>query len=296
MMRTTARCGMAVAAVVALMSAGLALTGPAQAMGSGDAYEDLQVGVTYTVYEPSYTGGMKLTHTGTQWTCEDGAEQNMLGGYGHRWKGGFNVNEGKPICSDPGGDGWDAGTVMVQGVKAHMEVYCDPADSAQWTSCSRSDMAKYGGALEFTLPGVGSLRSTDIIIETLGARPLSARQMVKVARSLRAVASQPVIGGMTSCTQAALSDALSATMGKREVLVSIDSFACADGWAYVFATVGDGRGHDIGVTQVFEAEGQFWILKDRQKVCGTVDVNHPSVRPADSQVPAAIWANGCDTD
>ncbi len=294
-MRSPTRIGIAVAAALCVAGSGLAGVGPAAAMGSGNPYEDLQVGVTYTVYQPAYTGGLKLTHTGTQWSCPEGTEQNMLAQYGGRWSGGFTVNEGKPICSDPGGDGFDAGTVLVQGVKAHLEVYCDPSNAAQWKSCSRADMATYGGALSFTLPGQGKLRPTDVILETLGRHPLSARKLIKAARSMRAIAAQP-IGGMVTCTQADFGDVIAAGLPKGEVLVSVDSFACDSGWAYAFATLGDGKGHDIVVTDVFEAEGQFWIPKDRAKVCGTIDMNQPAGRPADSQVPAAIWANACNTN
>ncbi|MDA9293033.1 hypothetical protein N9Q18_00960 [bacterium] len=35
---------------------------------------------------------------------------------------------------------------------------------------------------------------------------------------------------------------------------------------------------------VLEAEGQFWINKDRGEVCGS--------GPDDSQVPASLWAEG----
>ena len=52
--------------VLALTAAvGVALTafaaGPAQAMGSGNNYADFQVGVSYTVYQPTYTNGLKQT-------------------------------------------------------------------------------------------------------------------------------------------------------------------------------------------------------------------------------------------
>ena len=39
-----------------------ALASPSMAMGSGDDYEDYQVGVGYTVYEPSNTANLKLTN------------------------------------------------------------------------------------------------------------------------------------------------------------------------------------------------------------------------------------------
>jgi hypothetical protein len=48
----------------------VALVSPAQAMGSSDAYENIQVGVTYTVYEPSFTAGLKATHIGGNDLCQ----------------------------------------------------------------------------------------------------------------------------------------------------------------------------------------------------------------------------------
>ena len=50
-----------VCCVVAASVTALAISPPAGAMGSGNPYEDLQVGVTYTVYEPTYTSGLKLS-------------------------------------------------------------------------------------------------------------------------------------------------------------------------------------------------------------------------------------------
>jgi hypothetical protein len=54
--------------------------------------------------------------------------------------------------------------------------------------------------------------------------------------------------------------------------------------------------HGINVTYVFEAEGQFWVPKDRAAVCGTIAADAPASRPADSQVPDAIWATACNTN
>ena len=45
-----------------------------------------------------------------------------------------------------------------------------------------------------------------------------------------------------------------------------------------------------------EAEGQFWILKDRGDVCGSIpeiDDNGQPIRPDDAQVPVSMWALAC---
>jgi hypothetical protein len=268
----------------------------AHAMGSDDPYEDLQVGVSYTVYEPANTAGLKLAHTGSQYACPAGTEQNMIAVYGKSRTTPMEIVEGRPICSDPVGTGKALGTVSVLGAKAYVTVFCDLSNAKQSKNCSRNDMAKYGGALSVRLPAYGKLRSTDVIIQTYGTKPLSFAALLKVARSMRPVAAPSVIGGTATCTQTDFSDAIAAGLPKGQVLVSVDKFQCDSGWAYVFATLGDGKGHDIGVTYVFEAEGQFWIPQDRSKVCGTEVSGHPDQRPDDAQVPAGIWSNGCNTN
>ena len=49
--------------------------------------------------------------------------------------------------------------------------------------------------------------------------------------------------------------------------------------------VGTGKSQ-YTATLVFEAEGQFWIPQDRQKVC----------KSPGNQVPAAIYQDACNTN
>lgn len=65
------------------------------------------------------------------------------------------------------------------------------------------------------------------------------------------------------------------------------AFKCADGWAVAFPNSGSGY-QAIQVTVVLEAEGQFWIPKDRGKVCGN--------SAADSEVPKSLYRDGCQTN
>ena len=78
------------------------LVSPAQAMGSSDAYENIQVGVTYTVYEPSFTAGLKATHIGGNDLCQAGTEENVSSRYGKSNGRQFMITEGNPMCSDIG--------------------------------------------------------------------------------------------------------------------------------------------------------------------------------------------------
>lgn len=65
------------------------------------------------------------------------------------------------------------------------------------------------------------------------------------------------------------------------------TYRCADGWAVAFPNVGSGEA-EVTVTAVFEAEGQFWIPKDRAQVCGET--------ASDSEVPKSLYKAACQTN
>ena len=104
------------------------------------------------------------------------------------------------------------------------------------------------------------------------------------------------IGGTVECSESALRAGLE---GYTDEIVSVDGFECQDGWAVVFLSV-DGGSDDpqstIAGIAVLEAEGQFWISKDRVDVCGSIpeidDAGQP-IRPDDAQVPASLWGAAC---
>lgn len=88
------------------------------------------------------------------------------------------------------------------------------------------------------------------------------------------------IGGTVKCDKKSLT-----TAAKNSVdgYVSLDDWKCDQGWAVVFVVT-----EDYEETVVFEAEGQFWILKDGADVCGT--------GPADATIPATLYDPGCTTN
>jgi hypothetical protein len=161
------------------------LIAPAQAMGSGDAYENMQVGVTYTVYEPSFTAGLKARHIGGNDLCPKGTEENLTAQYGKGNTRNFTITEGNPMCFDIG-LGATVLRTTINGSSAFVQAYCDPASPKK---CTKADVIKYGGHLEVTLPGVNGLRPTRIWIETYGGKNLSAQQLVQIAKSLTPVGS-----------------------------------------------------------------------------------------------------------
>lgn len=180
-MNRFARLGL-VAASAAALAAGLA-TSPATAMGTGNPYQDLQVGVGYTVYQPSFTAGLKMSHGGSNSVCPAGTEANLSVSYGTHGKREFTVSEGSPMCWDIA-TGPTVLTTTIQGAKAEVVAYCDPS---MGTKCKASDVLKYGGHLSVTLPAKAPYRSTTVWIETYGKKNLSAQQLVQIAKSMTPV-------------------------------------------------------------------------------------------------------------
>ena len=92
------------------------------------------------------------------------------------------------------------------------------------------------------------------------------------------------VGGTATCDAASL---VKAAQGADPNVTGLDepnAFQCADGWAYADVDTGSGSDQYAGVV-VFEAEGQFWVPKDRAEVCKA---------PGD-QVPASLYQSACET-
>lgn len=103
------------------------------------------------------------------------------------------------------------------------------------------------------------------------------------------------VGGMTSCTKDELAEAATGAaqaMGADNVY-TIDDLRCAEGWAVTTGLLADKRNPGTGAPTsfVFEQEGQFWVLQDKAKVCGTRPTT--TTAPADAAIPAALFIEGC---
>lgn len=175
-------------AAAASTAAVLALAGPAHAMGSGNPFEDLQAGVTYTVYSPTYTAGLNVVAAGGNPATAPGIEENLAASYGKKNGRNVTIYEGNPLGSDPG-YGKLVMTTTVQGAKARVYAFCDPATPSQWRSCSPASVSKVGGYLLVTLPAAKGLRPTFVQMETDGPKALSAQQLVQIAKGLQPITS-----------------------------------------------------------------------------------------------------------
>ena len=166
-------------------TAGLALTclvaGPAQAMGSGNNYADFQVGVTYTVYQPTYTNGLKQTlFRGNAGDAGCSAEETFSAVYGSSKGRQFSITEGNPICRDIG-QGLTVLTTTIKGAKATVTAYCPPPGKG----CTAKDVKKWGGNIKVIFPAGNSyLRPTQIWIETLKGHAIGANELIKIAQRM----------------------------------------------------------------------------------------------------------------
>ena len=168
------------AAAVAIVAATAA---PAAAMGSGNGYVDMQGGVTYTVYSPTFTAGLNIASVGGNTATAPGMEENLVAAYGKANGRNFTIYEGNPLGSDPGA-AIPVLSTTVQGKAATVFAFCDPAQAKR---CKSADVGKVGGYLKVTLAAAKGLRPTVVVIETDGSKPIAAQQLVRIAKGLQPI-------------------------------------------------------------------------------------------------------------
>ena len=105
----------------------------------------------------------------------------------------------------------------------------------------------------------------------------------------------PMVGGMTECTEDALAPfatGAAQAMGPDNIY-TVSDLHCADGWAVTGGVLANKANPDMGAPTsfVFEQEGQFWVVKDKAKVCGTNPTT--TTAPADALIPATLFLPGC---
>ena len=126
--------------------------------------------------------------------------------------------------------------------------------------------------------------------------PAPTGNSVEAQRSSANTPSDPaVVGGMTSCTKAELADAATAAAQilDPDNVYTIEDLLCADGWAVTTGILANKGDPSVGAPTsfVFEQEGQFWVLQDKAKVCGTMPTT--TTAPGDATIPAELFIPGC---
>ena len=171
--------------VLAVVSAVVLVTAvSALASGSPNKWENIQVGVTYRLYQPGTTLGMKLNKLKTA-SCGVGHDVWVAATYG-TYKGtlfsntrGFALYEGHPICSNPG-ESTKVGSPKIMGVKAYLGVYCSPPKK-----CTIAQGFKNGFTLQWKAkPSAPYKKNTTM---QLDSSHLTLAQVLKIAKHLKPV-------------------------------------------------------------------------------------------------------------
>lgn len=110
---------------------------------------------------------------------------------------------------------------------------------------------------------------------------------------------EEMVGGMTECTQENLETAATdyAVSLGADNMYTFEGLECADGWAVTSGILGPKDAPADGpmgapTSFIFQAEGQFWVPKTQESVCGTYE---DGTYPADAEIPEALYTAGCLT-
>ena len=173
---------MKITKVFAVIAALAISTSGAQAMFLGDYFQNAQTRVSYVVYKPSDTAGLKLTSF-KMLECGAGLEQwiAIKYGSGKKFIEIFQNMSGKP-CSDPGLSK-KLTSVKVNTSSAQVRVYCDPSKPAAFKKCTTAEIAKVGGYLMFTATNKVKMKSTQIQVQGVGG--VTYKQLLAVAKNLK---------------------------------------------------------------------------------------------------------------
>jgi hypothetical protein len=158
----------AAAVVAALVTAAGALAGAAQAPNQWD---HAQVGLTYPVYEPTATLGLRLAKFALL-PCTPGQDESVFAEYGNAYKGrnfgrvrGFSIGEGYPTICANAGIAKHVGTRTVNGARVRVSVYCDPTER-----CTLADGLTHGYVLQWRQPF--RLTLPELLRVSAGLRPV----------------------------------------------------------------------------------------------------------------------------
>lgn len=151
----------------------------ASAMGSGDKFQDLQTGVSYKVYKPSNTLGLKPLNFEVR-DCKlfPKKDSYLLAGYGGMDQGIALVESSAQFNCAGVDHPQSLGSIKINGISAKIGIYCP-------SKCKASDFSKFGGEITYTTPKSKTLGSTFIRVGTQGGYTL--KELTTFAKSLKPV-------------------------------------------------------------------------------------------------------------
>ena len=159
---------------------------PATAVAASDKFSDSQTTLSYSVYKPSNTLGLKTSKFSLLQCLPD--EQDWLfvqyGGTVRYLQ--IMQTMGGVKCSDPGLSKY-LRAALVNGNKAKVYAYCDPTQMslAAYKRCGIEDIGRVGGYLIYTTKAVKPYASTEIQVQGFGG--ITYAQLLAVAKGLKTV-------------------------------------------------------------------------------------------------------------
>jgi hypothetical protein len=155
---------------------------PATAVAASDKFSDSQTTLSYSVYKPSNTLGLKTSKFSLLQCLPD--EQDWLfvqyGGTVRYLQ--IMQTMGGVKCSDPGLSKY-LRAALVNGNKA--KVYATQMSLAAYKRCGTEDIARVGGYLIYTTKAVKPYASTEIQVQGFGG--ITYAQLLAVAKGLKTV-------------------------------------------------------------------------------------------------------------
>jgi len=154
----------------------------ANAMGSGNKYIDAQAGLSYQIWQPGSTGDLIL-NSFKLLSCGAKNEQWLAAIYGEQRSVQFLETDAAVQCSNPG-IGVKVATATINGSKATIVAFCNPAITKQWKNCKTGDIHNYGGYAMWKTKATKLLHATSIEVLVSG---LSYADLLKMSRAMTPV-------------------------------------------------------------------------------------------------------------
>jgi len=165
---------------ISLVALLLLLLNSPLAPASSDKYQTLQSQVSYQVYQPSNTLGLKPLNFEVR-PCRlfPKREKYLLAGFGGM-DHGISIVETSAQYNCTGVDNpQPLGTTTINGIRANVGIYCASKN------CKKSDFTTHGGEITFVTPKTKSRASTYIRVGTQGGFTLN--QLITFANGLKVV-------------------------------------------------------------------------------------------------------------
>ncbi len=163
----------------------LTSTSPAMAAGSSNPYLDAQAGLSYQVWQPATTGDL-LLRSFKLLTCGTNKDKWLAAIYGEDRSIQFLETDAAVKCSNPG-LGVKVATATINGAKATIVAFCDPANAKQWKNCKTSDIHNYGGYAMWNTKATKLLHATTVEVLVSG---LAYADLLKISRAMKPVIKQ----------------------------------------------------------------------------------------------------------